>query len=169
MDEPTPTLGEEVRRVADRLEIIELMTRWHQATDAGEWIEFRDRVLAEDFEWVWAGTDTTGAVRDVVKGREEFIEWDKKAMTGSNVRHFVGGQVFLELEGDHARTRCYMHVVDVASLGTIANGLIVADHVRTPDGWRIRRIDLDERIMEGGVGWMRDLIPDRLVFEPPPG
>jgi hypothetical protein len=106
-------------------------------------------------------------VRDVVQGRDEFIEWDTKAMAGVNVRHFTGGQVFLEHEGDHARTRCYMHVVDVQSLATIANGLIVADHVRTPDGWRVRRLDLDETIKEGGVGWMLQLIPDRLAFEPP--
>jgi hypothetical protein len=160
------TLEEQVRRVADRLEIMELMSRWHQCTDVGAWEEFRDRVLAEDFEWVWRGVDGTGSVRDVVQGRDEFIEWDTKAMSGVNVRHFVGGQVFLEHEGDHAQTRCYMHVVDVASLDTIANGLIVADHVRTPDGWRVRRLKLDEQIMEGGVGWMRQLIPDRLEFEP---
>ena len=160
------SLEEQVRRVADKLEIIENMSRWHQCTDVGAWEEFRERVLAPDFEWVWRGVDGTGSISDVVQDRDEFIEWDKKAMSGVNVRHFTGGQVFLEQGDDHARTRCYMHVVDVQSLGTIANGLIVADHVRTPDGWRVRRIDLDETIMEGGVGWMLQLIPDRLRFEP---
>src|SRR2546421_11714607 len=103
MAEAPRTLEEEVRHVADRLEIVELMSRWHQATDAGEWAEFRDRVLAEDFEWVWAGSDSTGAVHDVVRGRDEFIEWDVTAMGGLKVRHFVGGPVFLEPEGDRAR------------------------------------------------------------------
>lgn len=127
------------REFADRLEIMELLGRYAHAIDAMDWsllrTVFTDDVVA-DFSSVGQYVEGDGTVT----GFDALVEWYEVALAPFiGVLHFMTNHL-IELDGDTARTRSYMHVLNM-SMG----GIYHAECVRTPDGWRIRYFRLEER------------------------
>src|SRR5215467_8568024 len=96
MDDATLT---RLLRAADKVEIIELLSRYHQAIDT---------------------------------------------------MHSMTNHVFTLLEGDRARTRSYL----ASKGGTL--GIYEIEHLRTADGWRIRRLTLDEHFEPATLEALRE-------------
>lgn len=136
--------------LADRLEITDVLARFHRAIDGGLWSMMRDEVLAEDAVWEWRAWDDGGVAEDRAVGRDAVLAWLEAAMTGSTVRHFTTGHLF-EIDGDRAHSESYMVVIDTQTLAILANGVVDADHVRTARGWRVRRCRIDERVADGQI------------------
>lgn len=45
----------------------------------------------------------------------------------------------------------HLQAVDTVTMATLANGFVEADHVRTEEGWRIRRYKVKERITDADM------------------
>ncbi len=148
---------DELQEVIDRARIIDVVTRFHRAIDSNAWGRMRDEVLAPDVVWEWSATNVSGPMADGAAGREEVIAWLSAAMIGSEVRHFTTSHL-VEIQGDRAHSESYMVVVDRVSLAVLANGLVTADHVRLPEGWRMQRCRIDERIPNTMVEGMQVLL-----------
>jgi hypothetical protein len=127
------------RELADRIEITELLGRYAHAIDAMDWellrTVFTDDVTA-DFESVGQYVE----MGSTITGFRNLTDWYDVALTPFfGVMHFMTNHL-IELDGDTARTKSYMHVLNM-SMG----GVYHAECVRTPDGWRIRYFRLEER------------------------
>lgn len=142
-----PEVGIDARlqELVDRTEVVDVITRFHRAVDRKSWDLMRDEVLASDAVWEWTAQNASGSFEDRVVGREEIVAWLASATTGTNVRHYTTSHL-VEIEDNQARSESYMVVVDAITLEVLANGLVSADHVRLPEGWRIRMCHVDERI-----------------------
>jgi hypothetical protein len=126
-------------RAADRVELAELMHRYALAIDSADFEALRGVFTADatvDFGSV--GHYVEGA--SGVSGIDAILGWFRAALAPfPDVLHFMSNHV-IDLDGDRARVRTYMHVLHM-SMG----GLYDAQAVRTPAGWRIARFRLDER------------------------
>jgi hypothetical protein len=147
----------DVQQLADRLEITDVLSRYHRAVDGLDWELLRDRVVTEDAVWEWSAADDQARVEDSAAGREAVVTWLDAALRGSTVRHHTTSHLF-EVAGDGARSESYMFVVDRQTLQTLASGVVTADHVRSGRGWRIRRLRIDEQLTSGTVAAMAGLL-----------
>lgn len=148
-----------LQELIDRTRIIDVVSRFHRAVDRNAWDLMRDEVLAPDAVWEWSATNASGPMADGAIGRENVIAWLSSAMIGSEVRHFTTSHL-VEIDGDRAHSESYMVVVDRVSLAVLANGMVTADHVRLPEGWRMQRCRIDERIPDVMVEGMQVLLRD---------
>jgi hypothetical protein len=127
----------EFRSIADRVEITELLSRYHHAIDARDW-DALGAVFTED-----AVADYLGLV---VEGRDAIVTWLSAALGDRELTHFMANHVF-ELDGDLASSRSYLQDLDLKTGLAFGAGTYEGEHVRTPAGWRIRRLRLQERLV----------------------
>ncbi len=137
MNEPDGTPG--WREFADRLEITELLGRYAHAIDAMDW-ELLRTVFTDDVTADFSSVGQYVEMGSTITGFQNLTDWYDVALTPFfGVMHFMTNHL-IELDGDVARTKSYMHVLNM-SMG----GVYHAECVRTPDGWRIRYFQLEER------------------------
>jgi SnoaL-like domain len=140
--------------------ITSLLARYYHSIDSGDWATLRERVLDEAAVWEVAQSSTQGSVTQVVEGRTAILEWfativgGEVSMSESTVRHFVN-TTDITVTGATATSTSHLMCVHNATLAVLANGRIVADHVVTPDGWRIRRFRLNENITDADMDAFR--------------
>ena len=123
--------------VSDRLEIQEVMARYCQTIDRGDWDSFRSLFTANavlDF------TAFGGPVGDV----ETLIAFIQPALASAKASHHMVSTVVIDLDGDTANVRSAGHVPITLALPqdgehTSFSGLWYNDvFVRTSTGWRIK-------------------------------
>jgi len=131
--EPTPIDPVEFRAVADRVELTELLSRYHQTIDRNDF-DALDRVFAADARCAYLGLDLWG-IEDVhLEGLDQIIHWLRAGLgqfDDTHPKHFFANHVF-EIEGDVAHSRSYMH-----GLTPHIGGVYEIEHRRTANGWRI--------------------------------
>ena len=140
-------MGRTLESLLDRMEIIELLHRYATAIDDRDWAR-----LATCF------TADAVALYGPVLGRQEGIAAIEKtcraALEPLDASQHIVGTHEIELDGDRARARCYVHAQHTRA-GTPGgdNFVIGATYldavVRTPDGWRIRERELRILWQEG--------------------
>ncbi|MEM8903881.1 MAG: nuclear transport factor 2 family protein [Actinomycetota bacterium] len=123
---------------ADITEIIQVTNRYCMAIDAHDWTALRERVFLADAVCDFGGHH---GVREGIDGIIEVIAGALTPLDES--QHLVGSHV-VEVAGDTATCRCYLHGQHVRRDVDGGPHFIVAltydDHLaRTPDGWRIAR------------------------------
>ena len=69
-----PVSRAEFRAVADRVELTELLSRYHQTIDRNDF-DALDRVFAEDARCAYLGLDLWGVDDVRLEGREKIIDW----------------------------------------------------------------------------------------------
>jgi hypothetical protein len=130
---------ERLRRAADKVEIIEVLSRYHQLVDAKD-IEGLDLVFTDDARCEYLGQEELfGIPGDSPTGLAEIKAFLADALAPVDTRHNMTNHVFSALDGDTAHTRSYL----VGRGGT--EGVYEVDHVRTPAGWRMRQMILEQR------------------------
>jgi hypothetical protein len=119
--------------IVDRLELRELLDRYSHAVDFMDW-PLLATVFAEDARVDYSElVDTFGTVPTRAEGLTAIRELYAAIIPPHyGTLHFMTNHL-IELHGDTASTRTYMHV---ASGGF--SGLYRCECVRTPAGWRIR-------------------------------
>ncbi|OCC22816.1 hypothetical protein MB02_15555 [Croceicoccus estronivorus] len=126
----------DLREVADRLEINEVIARYCHALDLKDWPAFR-ALFTEDAALDFTAFDgPKGGVSDV----EAFLRPIVESLAGT--QHMTSA-VMIDLDGDEASARSAAIVPMTANEGgvekTMFNGLWYEDKlVRTPSGWRFR-------------------------------
>ena len=132
----------EVRRGIDRIEIHELLNRYAHAIDHLDWGQL-DQVFTEDAVADYSSVGQYQDVDSIRRGRDAIVAYYEVALTPfEGVLHFMTNHL-VELDGDRATSRSYMHVMNM-SMG----GIYTCRHRRTPDGWRIEHLTLDERTFD---------------------
>ena len=128
------------KRIGDQLAIRELVARYNYAIDEGRPEEWVATFVPEGtFESSALGTHTgTDALLNFAHG---YIA----AFTG---RHCTSDFV-IDVDGDDARSRCYLIAVNNAAAPIISTTAVYEDVLRrTPDGWRFvhRKVSPDTAI-----------------------
>lgn len=123
----------EFRAIADRVELTELLSRYHHYIDSMKWDALQE-VFVEDSECHYLGLELFGVSDVDLAGREKIIEWLRVNLGqfgNTDPKHFFANHVF-DLLGDRARSRSYMHVI-----ASTVTGIYEVEHRRTAQGWRI--------------------------------
>jgi len=137
-------------------EILSLLSLYYQALDARDLETLRARVMAEDATWRVVQRAASGRFEDEARGRDAVIDWFARMLGGDvtmsegEVLHSIDTTV-IEVDGARATSRSHVRAIDAAKLAIVAAGTASAEHVRTKDGWRIRRYDIDERITDADM------------------
>ncbi|MBI5089067.1 MAG: nuclear transport factor 2 family protein [Actinobacteria bacterium] len=126
-------------RTADKVEIMEVLSRYHQLVDSKD-IESLGLVFTDDARCEYLGQEELFGIRgDSPTGLPAIQAFLADALAPVDTRHNMTNHVFVSLEGDHAHTRSYL----IGRGGT--EGVYEVDHVRTPDGWRMQNLVLEQR------------------------
>ena len=132
------TLGRLVRS-ADKVDIIEVLGRYHQLVDAKD-VDHLDLVFTHDAVCEYLGQEELfGIPGDAPSGLPAIQAFLADALAPVETRHNMTNHVFTAIDGDHAHTRSYL----IGRGGT--EGVYEVDHVRTPAGWRMARLVLEQR------------------------
>ena len=138
MGDEAQVTASEFRAIADRVELTELLSRYHQFIDAMEWDRLEE-VFAPNARCAYTGLDVFGVEDMHLEGREKIIAWLREGLgqfEDRNPKHFFANHVF-DIVGDRARTRSYLH-----GLTPHVGGVYEIEHERRPEGWRIRDLHL---------------------------
>ena len=133
--------------LSDRQEIVDVITRYTRAIDTRSWADL-DQVFTEDAILDYSAVGGPADVLDVAK------PWVEKGLGGFLRYQHVIGQVAIDLDGDSAKATAYFTNPMVAPTPDGGEALVEVggyyhhELVRTPDGWRSRRM-VDETV------WMR--------------
>ena len=116
------------KRIGDQLAIRELVARYNYAIDEGrpdEWVA--TFVPDGTFESSALGTHT---------GADALLAFAKGYIAAVTGRHCTSDFV-IDVDGDDARSRCYLIAVNNAAVPIISTTAVYEDVLRrTPDGWR---------------------------------
>lgn len=138
-------LRAEVRRLADRLDIIDLFYRFAAGMDGQDWA-LLESVWSDDAVVDHTGTHWgKGVVEELQHGRDEVMRVMKKGVSRHFVSHHAISNPRIALDGDRARAIAYLtsvHLDDPEKPKTHEDhgAWYLAEVVRTREGWRIRYI-----------------------------
>jgi hypothetical protein len=128
------------KRIGDQLAIRELVARYNYAIDEGrpeEWVA--TFVPDGTFESTALGTHT---------GADALLTFANGYIAAFTGRHCTSDFV-IDVDGDDARSRCYLIAVNNAAAPIISATAVYEDVLRrTPDGWRFvhRKVSPDTAI-----------------------
>jgi ketosteroid isomerase-like protein len=137
---------DQLRWLVDRAEISELIHEFARALDERDWPAYADCYAV----------DGVLAVSPTIRheGRAGLAEF-----VGGNLGRYVGthhltGNHAIRIDGDLARCRAYLlaaHLLDPDDPARHADGAGWYDFelVRTPDGWKVQRVQLTPRYTSG--------------------
>ena len=137
----------ELQELADRQEIVDVITRYTRAIDTRSWDDL-DAVFTDDAILDYSAVGGPADVLAVAK------PWVAQGLSGFLRYQHVIGQVAIELEGDTARATAYFTNPMVAPTPDGGESIVEVggyyhhELVRTPDGWRSQRM-VDDNV------WMR--------------
>jgi hypothetical protein len=126
----------------DKLEILDLVSRFSHAFDGGDPDAFANVFTPEGMF-----AERIGG-QDFVRGRghkelKAFARGDVEKRGTNQPRHHVRNTVFVEITYDRALTRTYFLTTNVSGAGKLATvigtGIYEDESIRTPEGWRISR------------------------------
>jgi hypothetical protein len=129
----------DARQLSDRIEIADLLTAYTRAVDTGEWDRL-DAVFTPDAQIDYTATGGIQGAFPEVKA------WLAEVLPMFARRQHVMGQSEVILDGDTATLTAYFTnpMVTVGKDGTehlfACGGYYHHSLVRTPDGWRSRRL-----------------------------
>jgi hypothetical protein len=125
----------DARQLSDRIEIADLLTTYTRAVDTGEW-DLLDAVFTPDAEIDYTAT---GGIRGTFP---EVKAWLAEVLPGFARRQHLIGQSAVTLDGDTATVTAYFinPMVSADEQLFACGGLYHHDLVRTPAGWRSRRL-----------------------------
>jgi hypothetical protein len=66
-------------------------------------------------------------------------------MSEGSVRHMLTTHV-IRVDGDSGHSTSHLQAIETVGMTNVASGFVEADHVRTPQGWRIRYYKVEETI-----------------------
>jgi hypothetical protein len=125
----------DARQLSDRIEIADLLTTYTRAVDTGEW-DLLDTVFTPDARIDYTATGGIAGPFPEVKA------WLAEVLPMFARRQHLIGQSAVTLDGDTAAVTAYFinPMVTTDDKLFTCGGLYHHDLVRTPAGWRSRRL-----------------------------
>jgi hypothetical protein len=130
----------DLNEISDRLEIEDLLTRYTRAIDCGEWDRL-DEVFTSDAEIDYT---ESGGVADTYPAAKAWLAEVLPAFFPKRMHSLA--QIDVALDGDEASCTAYFHNPMVMADGegnesvVELGGLYHHRLIRTPEGWRSRRL-----------------------------
>ncbi len=124
----------DLQALADERALINLATRYCWALDSRDFADLHNVFLPDAFA-ILGETEC--------RGIDAIIERVSTALTRLDASQHLVGSHWVELDGDQATHKCYLHAQHILS-GTdggdlwMVAGIYDDQAVRTPDGWRIK-------------------------------
>ena len=143
-----------------------LLSLYYQALDRGDLATLESQVMSEDASWDLTQVAGGQRVRDRLEGRSEILAWFRRMLSGAvtrgehGVRHFINTHV-IRVEGARARSTSHLQCIHAETMLTLAVGVAQAEHVKTPQGWRIRSYALEESITEADMKALQETFGPR--------
>ena len=141
----------------DRLDLLELLARYHHAVDAKDWLTLRALFVA-DASAEYRGLDTTKDLFGLdgrIEGQDAIVEWIRVGQEpfqyGGAPTHFMTNHVIEHLDGNQARTRSAFFDLDMVTGLLFGSGFYTVEHTRTPQGWRIAALLLEQRLADNAL------------------
>jgi len=130
----------------DRDELVELMSRYANMPDTGDWVELPRTVLCDEFT---ADFSSLGIPVTTFR-RDDWCRQSAQAFAGWTATHHSITNHRIAVDGDRATIRAHVRAEHWAPPAVAAGGpscwLVVGFYddiaVRTPDGWRLSAITL---------------------------
>ncbi len=138
-------MEDDLRSVRDELDIQRVVHDYAWACDNGDWDLLRS-VFTDDAQLDYSTTGGPAGSRD------EVVAWLEESLSQVDTIHHVVSNFQIDLDGDRADVRAMFHCtirLPGVSGTIVTGGYYVEQHVRTPDGWRIRSLYEDNRWMDG--------------------
>ena len=124
------------RQVSDELEIVALLNRYARAVDTKDWALYRS-VFTDDAHIDYSADVFVGSLDEAIG----FFSGDFSALVAMSMHYITN--IESDIDGDGARVRAMFHnptqITGIAEL-SMFGGYYFHDLVRTPDGWRSRRL-----------------------------
>ena len=131
-----------LRQGVDRIEIHELLNRYAHAIDFMDW-PLLEQVFTEDAVADYSSAADYVEIDSSPRGRDAIVAYYETALAPfAGVLHFMTNHL-VELDGDRATTRSYMHVLNMGM-----GGIYTCRCRRTREGWRIEHLSLEERTFD---------------------
>ncbi|MFI9404982.1 nuclear transport factor 2 family protein [Nocardia sp. NPDC052316] len=141
----------EISTLADRLAIVDVVTRLFVYTDQGRWDDLATVVFAPkvDFDGGFGGPVGERAATDIVE------DW-RVGLADLDAVHHQSGNHLIELAGDSATVHAdaiAVHVKNSATNGKTRTfvGSYALGAERTPDGWRVNRFHYHLKVVDGNA------------------
>jgi hypothetical protein len=132
-------------------EITNLLSLYYQALDVGDLETLERQVMAEDATWELIQLCGEQRIVDKTTGRDRILDWFRAMLGGGvtmsegSVRHSIGTHI-IRVDGDTAHSTSHLQAIETTGMTIVASGFVEADHVRTPEGWRIFVYKVEETI-----------------------
>jgi hypothetical protein len=142
---------DQLQHLQDHHDIVALTHAYCWALDTKQWNDL-DNVFLPDATANLGGTEHDD--RESIKGRI------RKALQALDDSQHIVATHQITIDGDEARSRCYLHAQHVFRRAEGGPNYIVAGRYedqlrRTPDGWRIARRDLIVMWTDGNINVTR--------------
>lgn len=135
----------DLKSVRDELDIQRVVHDYAWACDNADWALLRS-LFTDDAELDYSSTGGPAGPRD------EVLEWIEEGLGQVEWIHHVVSNFRIDLHGDRADVRALFHCsVKLRETDTmlVTGGYYQEEHVRTAQGWCIRRLVEDNRWMDG--------------------
>lgn len=135
----------DLQEISDRLEIVDVVTRYTRAVDTRDWQALHDTVFTEDAVMDYS------SVGGPVGPPSEVVPWVEQGLAGFDRYQHVIGQIDIALDGDTARLTAYFtnpmvaRAPDGSETLWECGGYYRHHLVRTPAGWRSTHL-IDELV-----------------------
>jgi hypothetical protein len=146
-DQHLTKLEHELRKLRDRLEIIEITHLYSTALDTRDW-RLLERVFLPD------SVADYGKIAGVRHGLAEITALVKRVLEPLDASQHLIGNHIIELDGDTARCSSYLQAQHTRRGCEGGDNYVIGggyrdELVRTPGGWRIRHRTLEAAWSEG--------------------
>ena len=130
-------IEQEIRNLADRAAICDLLYRYAFGLDTRDWSRWRE-LFVEDVVGEYPN--------QTYNGREALVAGISRLGRWAATEHFITNQL-MEIKGDRARSVAYLHAVHVPNADAPdehfdMGGWYLLEHIRTARGWQISRLKL---------------------------
>jgi hypothetical protein len=133
----------------DRSQIIELLHRYALAIDTADWVLLRS-LFSDDARADYSSVGQYVEGDSEVRGADAIVAWLQAALAPfPDVLHFMSNHL-VDLHGDRAETVSYMHVLHMEM-----GGIYRCEARRTPGGWKLSRLSLEERRFDAAAERLR--------------
>ena len=135
----------DLQSVRDELDIQRVIADYAWACDNGDWALLKS-VFTDDAELDYSSTGGPAGSRD------EICAWLEESLGQVALIHHVVTNFRIDLDGDRADVQAMFHCsfrLPGSDQLMVTGGYYREEHVRTPAGWRIRRLFEDNRWMDG--------------------
>jgi ketosteroid isomerase-like protein len=135
--------------VRDELDIQRVIYEYAWACDNGDW-KLLKSIFTDDASLDYSTTEGPAGSRD------EVVAWLEESLSQLTFIYHVVSNFQIDLDGDRAGVRAMFHCTarfPGVDENLVTGGYYDEELVRTPDGWKIRRLFEDNRYMQRPAGF----------------